>query len=330
MCANKKGTHAMPISLKDIRFGIEIETVGQTRDTVARAIHSVVGGEVSHVGHPACYDPYTVRDAADRLWTVVADSSLSNVAADRRAEIVSPILTYEDIPLLQDVVRAVHLAGARCDEKCGVHLHLSHPDLTPKALANLAKMVYKQEELIYAALGVSQERMARYCRPLSPTFIERLIKNPPRSFETLNRQWFGKYTPNPQRYGAERYCILNYTAFFYRGAVEIRAYAGSLHAGKIKAAVLFSMALLAKAMNAYGTSGKKRKYDPASAKYDMRVFLLGLGMIGEETRTARKHLLALMPGDSAFKYATQRPRKLGKAKIEATTGAGSETLQPSC
>ncbi|MHB9023481.1 MAG: amidoligase family protein [Armatimonadota bacterium] len=321
----------MPISLRAVRFGIEIETVGQSRRTVAHAIQSVVGGEVMHGGNPRGSDPYTCRDTAGRTWTVVADGSLTNVPADLRAEIVSPILTYDEIPFLQDVVRAVRRAGACCDEKCGMHLHLSHPEMTPKSLANLAKIIYKQEELIYAALGVSRERMERYCRPLKPEFIQRLVKNPPRTFDQLNRQWFGKYTPNPQRYGPERYCILNYTAFFYRGAVEIRAYAGSLHAGRIKAAILFSMALLAKAMNAHGASATKRKYDTASAKYDMRVFLLGLGMIGDETRTARKHLLALMPGDSAFKYgASQRPKKRSGKKAEATTGAEAEMLHPSC
>jgi len=316
--------------MRDIRFGIEIETVGQTRGTVAHAIQSVVGGEIRHTAVPACYDPYTVRDAAGRSWSVVADSSLSNVSADRRAEIVSPVLTYDDIPLLQEVVRAVRQAHAVCDERCGVHIHVSHPEVTPKALANLAKMIYKQEEIIYAALGVSQERMGRYCKPLNPAFIERIMKNPPKSFEALNRQWYGNYNPTPQRYDSSRYAILNLNAFFVRGAVELRAYAGSLHAGKIKAAVQFSMALFAKAMNAYGTSAKKRKYDPASAKYDMRVFLLGLGMIGAETRSARKHLLALMPGDSAFKYASQRPPRNGKAKSEATHEAEAASLALSC
>lgn len=319
------------VTLKEVNFGIEIETVGRTRESVARVIQLVVGGEVIHRGTPLVYDPWEVRDSNQRVWRVVADSSLTNVSSSLRAEIVSPILRYEDIPQLQEVVRAVRRIGAHCDEKCGIHLHLSHPEVTPKALANLAKIIYKQEELIYAALGVSQNRMARYCRPIKSEFINKLTKNPPRSFEQLNRQWFGKYIPNPPRYGSERYCILNYTAFFYRGAVEIRAYSGSLHAGKIKSAILFSIALLVKAINAYGSSAKKRRYDPASAKYDMRVFLLGLGMIGEETRTARKHLLALMPGDSAFKYgASQRPKKRAAKKQENVTEAGSDMLQPSC
>ncbi|MHB9129949.1 MAG: amidoligase family protein [Armatimonadota bacterium] len=321
----------MPVTIQEIRFGVEIETVGRTRREVAEAIRTVVGGTVAHVGTPACYDPYHVTDARGLEWKVVADSSLTNVPADLRAEVVSPILSYDDIALLQEVVRAIHKAGARCDERCGLHLHLSHPSVTPKALANLAKTIYKQEELIYAALGVTRERMERYCRPLNKVFIDRVTRTTPTSFQQLNRMWYGKYTPTPQRYDSTRYAILNLNAFFLRGAVEMRAYAGSLHAGKVKAAIQFGMALFAKALNTYAASAKKRTYDPASAKYDFRVFLISaLGMNGDEFKTARKHLLTLMPGDSAFKYG--RPAgKAGKAKkTEETTGAGAEMLQPSC
>ena len=38
--------------MKTLRYGIEIETVGQTRLQVAKAIQSVVGGTVTHVGTP--------------------------------------------------------------------------------------------------------------------------------------------------------------------------------------------------------------------------------------------------------------------------------------
>src|SRR5262245_16226998 len=109
----------MAVSIQEIRFGVEIETVGKTRREVAEAIRTVVGGTVEHVGTPACYDPYHVTDTRGLVWKVVADSSLTNVPADQRAEIVTPILTYEDISLLQEVVRTVRQAGARCDERCG-------------------------------------------------------------------------------------------------------------------------------------------------------------------------------------------------------------------
>jgi len=197
----------MPVTIKEICFGLEIETVGRTRREVAQAIQSVVGGTVEHVGTPACYDPYHVTDARGLVWKVVADSSLTNVSADLRAEIVSPILAYDDIPLLQEIVRAVRQAGSRCDERCGLHLHLSHPSVTPKALANLAKTIYKQEELIYAALGVTRERMDRYCRPMNPTFIERVTRATPKTFQQLNRQWYGKYNASPQRYDSSRYYV---------------------------------------------------------------------------------------------------------------------------
>jgi hypothetical protein len=51
---------------------------------------------------------------------VVADSSL-NAGRSYQAEIVSPILHYDDIAELQEVVRAVRGAGGRCDVSTGIH-----------------------------------------------------------------------------------------------------------------------------------------------------------------------------------------------------------------
>jgi hypothetical protein len=310
------------VKIEDIRFGIEIETVKRDRGTVAAAIQSVVGGEARHVGTPSVYDPWEVIDAKGRTWKVVADSSLTSVPAHLRAEVVSPILGYEDIPEFQDVVRAIRGCGATTDECTGIHVHVSHPDVTARALANLAKLIYKQQDIIYAALGVTQQRMARYCKPLDPAFIERITKNPPRDLRQLNTQWYGRYIQNPQRYDSSRYSILNLNGFFVRQALEMRAYSGSLHAGRVKAVILFSMALLARAMSCRGASARKRTYDPASAKYDMRVFLISaLKMNGPEFKTARMHLLRLMPGDAAWKHG--RPSTKAKKSAGETAQAGS-------
>ncbi len=308
------------VDLRDLKFGIEIETVKRDRRTVADAIQSVVGGHVTHVGTPSCYDPYQVTDARGRMWRVVGDSSLTSVPDHLRAEIVSPILTYDDIAELQHVVRAVRACGATTDECTGIHVHLSHPDVTPKALANLAKLIYKQQDIIYAALGVNQRRMERYCKPIDPTFIERITKNPPTSFRQLNKQWYGRFVEHPQRYDQSRYNILNLNGYFLRSAIELRAYSGSLHAGRVKAVILFSMALFARAMNCRGASAKKREYDPSSGKYDMRVFLISaLKMNGQEFKSARAHLLSLMSGDAAWKNG--RP---AKAKKPATDSVATE------
>ncbi|MHB1002108.1 MAG: amidoligase family protein [Armatimonadota bacterium] len=304
------------VDLKDISVGVEIETINATRHTVVQAIQSVVGGEVVHVGTPSSYDPYRVTDRNNRIWTVVADSSLTNVPANLRAEIVSPVLTYDDIPELQEIVRAVRRCGASTDDRCGIHVHISHPDITPKALANLAKMIYKQQDIIYAALGVNKQRMERYCKPIDPAFIDKITKNPPRSFRQLNTQWYGHYVEHSQRYHASRYGILNLNGYFLRSAIELRAYSGSLHAGRVRAAFIFSMALLARAMNCKGASAAKREYEPASGKYDMRVFLISaLKLNGDEYKNVRKHLLSNLTGSSAWKYGKPESKGAGSKVV---------------
>jgi hypothetical protein len=92
------------------------------------------------------------------------------------------------------------------------------------------------------------------------------------------------------------------------GTVEFRFMEGCLHSGKIRAGLSLCLALAAKAINSKCASSKKRAYDPASAKYDFRVFLISaLKLNGEEFKNVRKHLLANMPGDSAWKHG--RPQR---------------------
>ena len=81
------------MDFRELRFGIEIETVGRTREVVANAIHSAVGGTVGYVGGGA-YDPWEVTDPAGRIWKVMGDASLVNVPQHLRAEVVSPVLEY--------------------------------------------------------------------------------------------------------------------------------------------------------------------------------------------------------------------------------------------
>ncbi len=283
--------------IREIRFGIEIETVGQSRKTVGEAIRNITGGTLELIANR-----YEITDRQNRVWKVVPDASLTNVSDNLRAEVVSPILRYADIDELQEVVRAIRKCGAQADEKCGIHIHVSHPDVTPAALANLAKMVYKQEEIIYAALGVSKTRMERYCKPIDKDFIDKISAKTPQTMKELNKAWYGHYIERPERYHQSRYSILNYNGYFLRGAVEIRAYAGSLHAGEVKAAIIFSMALMVRAMNAKSVSAKKRTYTEASGKYDMRVFLISaLKLNGDEFKNTRMHLLRKLSGSAAWK-----------------------------
>ncbi len=287
--------------MKTLRFGIEIETVGQTRAQVAEAICTVVGGTTRHVGIPTCYDPYEITAADGRTWKVMADSSLS--ASQRlQAEVVSPILRYEDIETLQRVIRAIRKARARVDSSCGIHIHVDAASFDAKALRNLVKIVNKQEALIEHALNISQDRRCRWCRGIDADFLAKIERQRPSDLTDLNRAWYGRLNTQPTHYDSSRYRGLNLHNVWFRGTVEFRWFEASLHAGKVKAYLQFALALSAKAINARASSSKKRTLDPATAKYDFRVFLLGLNLIGDEFKTARLHLMSRLQGSAAWKH----------------------------
>lgn len=196
--------------MRTLRFGIEIETVGQTRERVAQAIQQVVGGTIHHAGEPFCYDPWHVTDAQGRTWKVMADSSLS-AAKPLQAEVVSPILTYEDLAQLQEIVN-------------------------------------KQERLIEQALGISEARRARWCRGIDQGFLDKIEKQRPRNLEDMNRAWYGYHNTAPTHYDSTRYHGVNLHNVWFRGTVEYRWFDATLHAGKIKGYIQFVLALSAKAI----------------------------------------------------------------------------------
>ncbi len=291
--------------MKDIRFGIEIETVKRSRERIAHAIHSVVGGTIRYIGTPHSYDPWEIEDLSGRKWRVMDDSSLSDVPSHLRAEIVSPILTYEDIPQLQEIIRSVRRAGGKINHQCGIHIHIDAAPFDAKKLGNLAKIVYKQEPLILHALGVSRRRQTTYTKPVSDDLIQQIERKRPKTLDQLNRSWYGYQNNNPHHYHNNRYHKINLHNIWYKNTLEFRWFESTLHAGKVKAYIQFCLALAAKALNSRAASSRKREFDAQSAKYDFRVFLLGLKLIGDEFKTARQHLLANMPGDAAFK----KPRR---------------------
>ncbi|MCA1948441.1 MAG: amidoligase family protein [Armatimonadetes bacterium] len=324
------------MDFRELRFGIEIETVGRTREVVANAIHSAVGGTVRYVGG-GTYDPWEVTDPAGRIWKVMGDASLVNAPPHLRAEVVSPVLEYQDLERLQEVVRAVRARGAKVDDKCGIHVHVDASRFDGKKLGILAKIVYKQEPLILSALGVAQERLQRYTRPIPPSLIAKIERERPQTKEQLNRIWYGYHNTAPMHYDSTRYHGVNLHNVWYRGTIEFHWFEATLHAGKVKAYIQFVLAVAAKALNARGASSQKRTLDPTCARYDFRVFLLRLGFIGEEFKTARKHLLERMTGDSAFKRgrplpqhdATGDPQKVAADTTSGTTPGAGLDVRPS-
>ena len=161
---------------------------------------------------------------------------------------------------------------------------------------------YKQEELILKAAGTLERRLRHYTQRTDREFIARLEKAKPTTREALNRAWFGYENPHPEHYDSARYRDINLNNVWRMGTVEFRLFNGTTHAGEVKAHIQLCLAIAAKAKIATCASTKnQRPYNPASARYDLRVFLLRLGMIGPEFKNTRMHLMKRMPGSAAWK-----------------------------
>lgn len=296
--------------MKNQTIGVEIEMTGVNRNTVAKVLAKHFGTAATYIG--GSYKAYEVDDNEGRTWKVMRDSSIRAekkngeevTSADDlyQVELVTPILTYNDIENLQEVVRSLRKAGAFANESCGLHVHVGGEKFTAATLRNLVNSVASKEDLIYKALKVHEGRK-NYCGKANQRFLEELNEKKPENLEELKSIWYNGETHRARHhYDVSRYTILNLHSFFNKGTVEFRVFNSTLHAGKIKAYVQFCLALT---HNALAT--KKAIYRPTETdnpKYTFRCWLLRLGLIGEEFATCRLHLLKNLEGNAAWRQAT--------------------------
>ncbi len=297
------------MNLKEIHYGIEIETVKRTREQIAWAIHSVVGGTVRHVGIPSSYDPWEVEDLRGRVWKVVGDASLTSVPAHLRAEVVSPVLGYDDIPQLQEVVRAIRRAGGKINSQCGIHIHIDAAPFDGRHLGNLAKIIYKQEPLILHALGISRDP----AQPLHPAGQRRADPAhrtaSPRTKDQLNRIWYGYHNRQPSTTTTAATtgstCTTSGTGARWSSAGSRRpsTRGGSRHTCNSASRSPPRRSTVGPPPAASGTSIPRAPSTTSSLPAPPR-------LIGDEFKTARKHLMANMPGDAAFKNGRPKPEEV--------------------
>jgi hypothetical protein len=287
-------------SIKTQTFGVEIETVGLGRRATAQAIAARIGGTVSNAG--GYYDKWLVTMADGRAWTCMSDASIGH----GNTEIVSPICTYTDIEMVQEVVRAARQAGARVDSRCGIHVHLGAAPFKadPKAIVRLVKIMHKHEDILFemieaAGRKTTSESGSGWCRTINKTFRDKVLKMRGNvTLDRLNKAWYGRMNYHPSHYDNTRYHALNLHNIWFRGTVEFRWFDATLHAGKVKSYIQLSLALGAKALETKSASAKKRPYDPTRSKWDGRTTLIRLGLIGDEFKTCRLHLTKHLQGDS--------------------------------
>lgn len=304
-------TAAHIATLKSLTFGVEIETVGLSRERVAEkvadALVATYGGQVriTTARGFSSSTTYQVTTEDGRVWSVMRDGSL----LDGGAEIVTPVLRYTDLEALQAVVRAVRKGGARSkhEDNCGIHVHVGLVDAEPAVVGRLAKLVSKVDGLVRQSLQVAPRR-ADYCKPLPEAFVAAV--KPTMTKAQLATAWGGAvYGADieagraPSRYDSTRYRGLNLNSWFYRGTVEFRYFNGTLHAGEVKAYVQFCLGMVAKAVTSSSIASERRGAEVAASPYvSMNTFLArrrGLNLTGPEFATMRLHMTKLLTGAPA-------------------------------
>ncbi len=73
-------------------------------------------------------------------------------------------LTYDEIPKLQEVVRALRAAGGKVNSSCGLHCHVDASNHNRNSLKNLIGIMYQKEDMLFKALKVNEERASRWCQ----------------------------------------------------------------------------------------------------------------------------------------------------------------------
>ena len=169
------------------------------------------------------------------------------------------------------------------------------------------------ESLIAEALDLDRYRMSRYCRTVDPDFLKKLNKKKQQDMAALADIWYGTQDADygrSQHYNSSRYHMLNYHATFTKGTVEFRLFQfdapangkqNGLHAGQLKSYIQLCLALSQLAKDVKFASAKPQQNE--NPKYAMRTWLLRMGFIGEEFKTAREVLTRRLSGNAAFRMA---------------------------
>lgn len=299
-------------AMKNQTIGVEVEMNNITREKAAKKVAEFFGTTAWYAANQYGYFSWACKDQQGRVWKFQRDTSINGPDAEK-CELVTPILTYEDIETLQAIIRLLRKAGAKSSPSrgCGVHIHIGKGDHTAKTLRNLVNIMAAHERQIGRAIRLSQSREYSYCKTIDPRFLEEVNRKKPTTMAKLADIWYqsqGEDWRRNEHYNSSRYHMLNLHATFTKGTIEFRLFQfadpadgkrNGLHAGEMKAYIQLCLAMSQLAKMVRTASPKPQQTD--NDKYAMRCWMLRLGFIGEEFATAREILLRNMEGNAAWR-----------------------------
>ena len=298
--------------MKNQTFGVEIEMNHIRRSKAAEVAANFFGTDrYEDTRYRNGYFTWSAWDAQGREWKFQKDVSIAG-PDDEKCEMVTPILNYDDIEMLQELCRQLRHKGAQSDATrgCGVHIHIGANGHDAKTLRHLANIMYSHEELIIPALGITHFRLNQYCRPVDHNFIQEVNNKKPKTMDEMADVWYHSqgYRNDGQHYNGSRYHMLNLHATFTKGTIEFRCFQfdtptghrSGIHAGKVKAWIQFCLAVSEMAKEAHASRPLRSQTD--NQKYAMTGWLCRMGLTGTEFDTMRKVWNEKLTGNAATRY----------------------------
>lgn len=316
----KEATMIQIANMKAQTFGVEVEMNSITRRNAAMVAAEFF--QTNHYEYTAARNGYMTWSAWDqqgREWKFQRDCSIHG-PDDEKCELVTPILKYADMEMLQELIRVLRKAGAKSSPSrgCGVHVHvgikgIDGRDHDARTLRNLVNIMAAHESQIGRAIYIDRDRVNGYCRTVDPRFLKEVNEKKPQTMSALADVWYesqhASYGRN-QHYNDSRYHMLNLHATFTKGTVEFRLFQfanehgkfkGGLHAGKLKTYVQLCLAMSDMAKSLKYASPKPQQTE--NERFAMHCWLKRLGFIGEEFATARKILTQNLKGCISYRQA---------------------------
>lgn len=305
-------TRAQIEAMKNQTIGVEVEMNNITREKAAKKVAEFFGTTAWYAAAQYGYFTWACKDQQGRVWKFQRDVSIHGPDSEK-CEMVTPILTYDDIETLQAIIRLLRKAGGKSSPSrgCGVHIHIGKGDHTAKTLRNLVNIMAAHEQQIGRAIRIDAGRTGSYCKVVDPRFLAQLNRKKPTTMSALADVWYegnGENYDRTRHYNGSRYHMLNLHATFTKGTIEFRLFQfadpsngkqNGLHAGELKAYIQLCLAMSQLAKMVRTASPKPQQTD--NEKYAMRCWMLRLGFIGDEFATAREILLRNMEGNASWR-----------------------------
>lgn len=320
--------------MKTQTFGVEIECSGISPRAMAivcaRSLgvdeNEVVPERYNHDG--TTLSGYAFRDRLGKKWRVVHDGSLYSSTTDSGlwdggcGELVTPVLTYDRIPELQQIARDLRANGAVSNARygCGVHVHVGadvgkENGHNARTLRNLSNLVAKYERLMRKSINFTPSRDT-YCGLTNERWLTNLNTARPRTIDQIKGLWYVSHGRRDltsaigNHYDNSRYHTLNLHSVFLKllanepekATCEFRCFEfhKQIHAGELKAYIQFCLAV-----NQYSKLVRSVSVAPLPTENDkktMKDFLSNLGLNGDEFKTCRKMWTRRLTGDTAYRH----------------------------